>query len=326
MFEENALFEVLQTPTANEAQSEPLTAPATTAQEEKEDSSQQDAPVSPDLASQANVLFRLIRDFKSLADRACDAAIREAEHSSKIEEMAGAEMTSLRLQLRDKIEALDARDRAMRDSEALANEKIAALETALREKEEQLENCQARSRALLGEMDSLNLRLNEAAGAMKQAEARFREFAEHQQVKIGFLCQEIKNKDTLLQSKDVALKQLDEESRLTVSALETRLQAIYAILETKDAELREKESALETTVAHEKTVAQLMQQLAVESQALMTELGEKNELVAELESKAYRSFDNGFAPDPNVAIRSACYSLPAPMPAKPSSQEIGISS
>jgi hypothetical protein len=308
MFEDNALFELSQTLSVSEAQSGCFAAPAIPS--EGEEITQQDAdPVSPDVACQANVLFKLIRDLKALADRACDAAIRETEHSSKLE---------------DKIAALDARDLVMRDREALAKEKITALETALREKEEQLESCQARSRALLCEMDGLNLRLNEAAGAMKQAEARFREFAEHQQVKIGFLCQEIKNKDTLLQSKDVALKQLDEESRLTISALETRLQAIYAILETKDAELREKESALETTVAHEKTVAQLMQQLAVESQALMTELWEKNELVATLENKTYRSFENGFAPDPEVAVPAIAFS--PVMPAKPSSEEIAISS
>jgi vacuolar-type H+-ATPase subunit I/STV1 len=130
---------------------------------------------------------------------------------------------------------------------------------------------------------------------MKQAEARFRDFAEHQQGKISFLCQELKTKDHLLQAKDDALRQLDDESRSVISSLENRLQAIDAILQIKDAELREQQSALETNATREKTFAQLMQQLAVESEALMAELWEKNELVTELENKTYRSFDNGIA-------------------------------
>lgn len=304
MFEENALSEISELPTLNDARNEPVTVNADAGTGGNADGRQPSGVKSPlELGSQANLLFGLIRDFKLLADRACDAAVREARHSSKLEEMAGAELTSLRLQLKEKIEALDARDSTLREREAIAKEEIVSLEVILRDKEEQLENCQARARALLGEIDGLNLRLNEAASAMKQAEARFRDFADHQQGKISFLSQELKNKDNLLQAKDDALRQLNDESRLTISSLESRLQAIDAILESKDAELREKQCALETTAAHEQTFAQLMQQLAVESQALMAELWEKNELVAELENKTYRSFDNGFVLDQSGAVQ-----------------------
>ncbi|MGH7926398.1 MAG: hypothetical protein ACREQV_01195 [Candidatus Binatia bacterium] len=304
MFEENALFEVSEMPTLDEAKIEPVIADGDAAESGTANNQHQAGAKSPlEVDAQANLLFGLIRDFRLLADRACVAALREARHSSKLEEMAGAELTSLRIQLREKIAALDACDHTLREREAIAKDKIDALENTLRDKEEQLQDCQARSQALLGEIDGLNLRLNEAASAMKQSEARFRDFADHQQGKISFLCQEIKNKENLLQVKEAALKQLEDDSRSTIDSLETRLQAIGAILDTRDAELREKQSALETTAVHEKIVAQLMQQIALESQALMAELREKSEVVAELESKTYRPFDEGFALDQSSAVQ-----------------------
>jgi chromosome segregation ATPase len=217
--------------------------------------------------------------------------------------MAGAELISLRLQLKEKTEALDARDRALREREAIAKEKIEALEAALREKEEQIEGCQRRAQALLGEIDGLNGHLTEVASGMKQAEARFRDFAEQQQGRISFLCQELKVKEGLLQAKEDAMRQLEDESSLAISSLKDRLRASDSVLQTKEAELRDKRAALEANAANEKMFAQLMQELAAQSQALMAELSEKSELVSELENKTYRSFDNGIAFEQNGTVQ-----------------------
>jgi chromosome segregation ATPase len=303
MFEENALFEISEASNSNGADHQAAILDGDLSSVKTGGQDPAGWKSHAELDSQANLLFGLIRDFKSLAGRACDAALREALHASKLEEMAGAELISLRLQLKEKIDALDASDRTLREREAIAKEKIDTLEAALKEKEEQLENCQNRARTLLGEVEGLNGRLNEAASAMKQAEARFRDFAEQQQGRISFLRQELKSKENLLQAKEDEMRQLGDESRLAISSLEERLQAIDAVLQIKDTELRDKQTALETNAAHEKVFAQLMQQLAVESQALMSELWEKNELVAELENKTYCSFDNGFASEQNGALQ-----------------------
>jgi DNA repair exonuclease SbcCD ATPase subunit len=247
------------------------------------------------LDAQANLLRGLLHEFKSLTDRACDMAVREAQHSAQVQELAQAELVSLRLQLNEKNEALDARDRGLREREAIAKEKIESLETIVRDKDAQLENCLARSGGLLGEIDGLNLRLNEAATAMKQAETRFREFAEHQLGKITELQDEVKAKDDALQGKDAALRQLDKESRLAVGALERQLQTANADLQAKAAELREKETALQAAASGEQSAARLIQQLAAESQKLLAELREKNQRVSDMENKTHRSFDNGIA-------------------------------
>jgi hypothetical protein len=294
MFDETMHIDVTQLLNFNEAEikfvyTEPERADAGSEDMRHESGSEP----SVELDAQANLLRGLLHEFKSLADRACDTAVREAQHSAQVQELAQAELISLRLQLKEKHDALDARDRALREREAIAKEKIESLEAILRDKDGQLENCLARSGGLLSEIDGLNLRLNEAATAMKQAETRFREFAEHQLGKITELQDEVKAKEDAVQGKDAALRQLDEESRLAIGSLERRLQTADADLQAKATELREKEAALQAAASREQSAAQLMQQLAAESQILLAELRERNQLVSDLENKSCRSFDNG---------------------------------
>jgi len=261
------------------------------------------AEPSRGLDAEADLVRGLLHEFKSLTLRACDTAVREAQHSAQIEELAGVEVGSLRLQLREKNQALEARDQEWHEREALANERIESLETVLRDKDAQLENCQTRSRALLGEIDGLNLRLTEAATAIKQAETRFRDFADHQQSKINDLRDEVKAKEDALQGKEAALRQLDETSRATISDLERQLQTARINLEIREDALREKETALQAAASREQTVTQLIQQLAAESQRLMAELREKNQLVSEMENKTYRPFDNVIASTNGVIVQ-----------------------
>jgi DNA repair exonuclease SbcCD ATPase subunit len=294
MFDESTQIDVTELLNFNEAEIKFVYTEAEKTEARGESTQPEPGPERPlELDAQANLLRGLLHEIKSLTDRACDTAVREAQRSAQVEEMAGVELINLRLQLKEKNEALDARDRALREREALAKEKIESLQIISRDKDAQLENCHTRSRGLLGEIDGLNLRLNEAATAMKQAESRFRDFAEHQQGKMNELRDEVKAMEDTLQGKDAALRQLDEESRMAIGALERRLQTANANLETKEAELREKAAALQVAACCEQTVAQMMQQLAAESQTIMAELREKDQLVSEIENKMYRPFDNG---------------------------------
>jgi chromosome segregation ATPase len=247
---------------------------------------------APEFDAQADVLRGLLQEFKSLTNRACETAVREAQHSAHIEELAGIEVVTLKQQLKDKTEALAFQNKEFQERNAIAGSKIDSLEIQLREKAAQLENCQTRSQGLLGEIDGLNLRLNEAASAIKQAETRFRDFADHQQSKINALRDEVKAKDDALQAKDAELKQLDETLRATVGDLERQLEMARANLDAKEITLREKDAALQAAASREQAITQLFQQLAAESQRLMNELREKNQLVSEMENRTYRSFDN----------------------------------
>jgi chromosome segregation ATPase len=296
MLEDITQINVLDRLDLNEADIEPVAAKVGGA-DRRSANSLQEAGAEPqaEFDAQASLLLGLIHDFKSLTDRACDMAVREAQHSAQVEEMTGAEITSLRLQLKERDEALDTRERSLREREAVAREKIDSLEMMLRDKDAQLESCHGRARSLLGEIDGLDLRLKEAAAAMKQAEMRFRDFAEHQHGKINELRHDANVKEQTLLVKEAALKHLAEESHAVIGALETQLHDAARNLKTKETELREKEAALQAATAREQTFAQLMQQLAAESQKLMAELREKNQMVSELEKKPCRSFDDGIA-------------------------------
>jgi chromosome segregation ATPase len=289
MFDENALFEISEFIKIEQDE----TRAAHRAASKANGSHRAPAEQYREVDSKVNLLFRLIRDLKALANRACEAAVRESARATKAEETAAAELTGLRLQLKERSEALDARDRALREHETISHEKIGRLEAAVREKEEQIEGCHNRARALLAEIDSLQARLNEVAGGMRQAEARFRELAEQQQARINFLNEELEIKEGLLQAKEEAMRQLVEESRGAISSLEERLQAVDAVLEIKDAELREQQAALQANAANEKILAQLMQDLTVQSQALMAELSETNDLISELENRSHMELENG---------------------------------
>jgi chromosome segregation ATPase len=252
---------------------------------------------------QADVLRGLLHEFKSLTDRACDTAVREAQHSARIEELAGTEVIALKQQLKEKTEALVVQDTEFQERNAIASSRIDALEIQLHEKEAQLENCQTRSQGLLGEIDGLNLRLNEAASAIKQAETRFRDFADHQQSKINALRDEVKVKDDALQAKDAELNELHAKSRATIGDLEKQLEIARGDLEAKEAALREKEAALQAAASREQAITQLFQQLAAESQRLMTELREKSQLVSEMENRTYRSFDSVIAATEGTTVQ-----------------------
>ena len=304
MFDESMHIDVSELLNFNEADIKIVCSDAATAVSKAEITQQvPGAEPSRELDAQADVVRGLLHEFKSLTVRACDTALREAQHSAQVEELAGVEVGSLRLQLKEKDQALEARDREVHERESVANERIASLEMVLRDKDAHLENCQTRSRALLGEIDGLNLRLNEAATAIKQAETRFRDFADHQQNKINDLRDEAKAREDALQGKDAALKQLDETSRATIGDLERQLQTARITLQTKEDALREKEAALQAAASREQTVTQLIQQLAAESQRLMAELREKNQLVSEMENKTYRPFDNVIASTAGVIVQ-----------------------
>jgi chromosome segregation ATPase len=303
MFEENALFEIAEVLNVDGIDS-PAAAARGDAQGASTDPRHQPASASPQgLDSQASIFFGLIQDYKLLADRACEAAVREARHAAQIEEMAAAEITSLRLQLKEKIEALESRDRTLREREVIAKETIDGLEAALRDKEEQIATCQSRARALLGEIEGLNKRLSDIASGMNQAEARFRDFAGQQQGTINFLYQELKTKENLLQANEEVMRQLEDQARFALTSLEEKLQTMDATLQIKEAELREKQSALEMNAANDKILERFMQELTVQSQALMAELSEKKEVVAKLENNMHRSFESGFAIEQNGTVQ-----------------------
>jgi hypothetical protein len=90
MFDENALVEISESVTSIEQAEARAAHPAPN----KVNGSQPPPDRYREVDSKVNLLFRLIRDLKALANRACEAAVRESARATKVEETAAAEVTS----------------------------------------------------------------------------------------------------------------------------------------------------------------------------------------------------------------------------------------
>ncbi len=92
----------------------------------------------PEVGSHTKRVLRLIAELSSISDRACNAALKGAECSDRMDEIMARELTSLREQLAQKDESLLGLEMALAKAEQAAKEKIEDLEARLRGHEPQL--------------------------------------------------------------------------------------------------------------------------------------------------------------------------------------------
>lgn len=116
---------------------------------------------TPDVGSHTKRIWRLIAELNSISDRACNAALKGAECSDRMDQIIARELTSLREQLAQKDESLLGLELALARSERAAKEKIEHLEERIRGHESQLCEQQMELRQLRSERDYATCRLNE---------------------------------------------------------------------------------------------------------------------------------------------------------------------
>lgn len=114
-----------------------------------------------EVGSHTKRVWRLIAELNSISDRACNAALKGAECSDRMDEIMARELTSLREQLAQKDESLLGLEMALAKSEQAAKEKIEDLEGRVRGNESQLREQQMELRQLRSERDYATCRLNE---------------------------------------------------------------------------------------------------------------------------------------------------------------------
>ena len=177
-----------------------------------------------------------------------------------------AEMNHLREQLADlklaKEQAENALQQELKKTKALQasiveeqenglSEKVQALESELGEKQELLQTRSKELKAANSKVNSLRERLSAAGSAKKQAE--------------NVLQQQLKQKGELLESKEAALKELQESLGTRVDALEIALKEKDKLLNEREAELQvlgsEVNSLTESGSARERAKSLLMQEL-----------------------------------------------------------------
>ena len=182
-------------------------------------------------------LLNLLSELRSFADKACDAAVREAECAEHIKQTMGAEVNGLLEKIKEKDESLRAQEAALVKLEETSKAKFAELESRLREQESQLKNREVQSQHLASERDFLIGRLKEAEIAAQQAEAKAREFTERTEAELSDLRLQIAKREESLAARDMAICQFEGDLRTYIQTLQLRLQDTTVRLAKRQREL-----------------------------------------------------------------------------------------
>jgi len=243
-------------------------------------------PNDPDIASQTDQLLELINELKSITDRACDAAVRESECAERIEESKGNEVANLQVRLKEKEEALAARDAALRERDEKSSAKIQDLEMQLRDRKTRLEVREI-------EVEDLKTNLRDMTTRLHGAESQAREASGRLGAEITELARQLKETQTELEAKDHQLRDADGDLKAKNQDLEVRLQDLESQLQSGDAELKAKESLIQAAAARELEIGKLISRLSEECRKLSGELHEKSLIVAQLEKKQRHFISDG---------------------------------
>jgi chromosome segregation ATPase len=170
-----------------------------------------------------------------------------------------------------KTEVLQAKDSSVIEQENSLSGTVRALESELSEKQELLQTRSRELKAAKSKVNTLRERLAAIESAKKQTE--------------NVLQQQLKQKTELLQSKDAAMKELQESLRAKVQALEGQLEEKEKLLNDHDAKLEaigsEANSPTESGPTRKRAKSLLLQELQNRTELLQA----KEAIVKELEER-----------------------------------------
>src|SRR5258705_1987069 len=194
-----------------------------------------------DIEIQADQLLTYINKLTSLADRACNTAIRQNETTHLVEENRRSEMINLRTHLDQQSAQLHEQQLALLRLEHESKTKIAGLENQLQQ-----------TKFHRNEESGLELLRNEnakLASRLREAEARAEQARSHTQGDIAPLSQDVAElrlqlakRDETIQSKNNAIKNIEVDFRAKILALEQSLRDTQAELRNHEAQLKEKDA------------------------------------------------------------------------------------
>jgi chromosome segregation ATPase len=179
---------------------------------------------------------------------------------------------SLAEELRKDRESLRAKDSALKELEKNWRAKLHALETQMTEKQELLQIRNTEFEALKSEASLLTARVAEAASTKDRAEK--------------VLQQELKKKTELLQSKDIAFKELETNLSARFHDLENQLGEKEASLKDRVAELDALRSQLTKMGSSQKDVESLLRQELSKAKAV---LEARDSTIKELEERSNKT-------------------------------------
>src|SRR5215831_517690 len=255
----------------------------------------------PEIDSHLNRLLNLWKRLKSITDRASDAescslacsqdfellaiaALREAEYADLIEQSMETELTTLCGELKQKDEALQARETTLVRLEETSKAKLSELETRIQNQENQLRDREMERQQLRSERDHLVRRLNETELAAKRPEA---------QAQICTFSLETAKRADSVGARQSDLHRVEGDQKTDIESLQLRLQDAEAKLESQEKTLQEREAGIHTAALREKEIGKLIERLSSECEKLSAELCEKELIISRLKDTTRYSFING---------------------------------
>ena len=245
-----------------------------------------DANTILDIEIQADQLLNYINKLTSLADHACDTAIRQTETTQLIEENRHTEINDLRKKVDQQNEKLHEQQIALIRLEQQSKAQIAALERQLKHRETyRLEADELN--VLRRENSDLGQHLNHAEEqAAKPSAKTVRESPASPSEETVELKRQLASKDEIIQAKNNGTKSLEIEFRAKVLELEQRLRDAQAELQKQEEKLKQKDTLIQATAVKEAEMGNLIKRLSAECDALSGELQSKRQAVAPSQSKA----------------------------------------
>lgn len=237
-----------------------------------------------DIEIQADQLLAYIDKLTSLADRACNTAIRQNETTHLIEENRRSEMINLRSHLDQQGTQLHEQQLALVRLEHESKAKIASLETQL-QLAKLHRNEGSELQLLRAENANLTRRLHEAEALTKQAQPRVQGDLAPLNQEVAELRLQLAKRDETIQNKNSAIKNIELDLRAKILALEQNLRDVQAELKAHEAKLKEKDALIQATAAKEAEMGNLIKRLSNECSKLSNELHEKNRRPAQTELK-----------------------------------------
>jgi hypothetical protein len=253
-----------------------------------------DANCIVDIEIQADQLLSYIDKLTSLADRACNTAIRQTETAQFLEKNRFTEIARLQRQLEQQKEHYQEQQLALLRVEHESKSRIASLESQLHQiaihqryadKDNELEILRARE-------TTVGRQLAEERAIAKHVRKPDHSDPNPHDQDVAELRLQLAKRDETIEIKNRAIKEIEVEYRAKFLELEKRLAAAESQLELQETKLREKEAQIMATGVKEAEVGNLIKRLSAECAALNSELQEKNQRLIQIETKKEKTIND----------------------------------
>ncbi len=251
--------------------------------------------IPPEIQSRFSRLSNLLSKLRSITDQASDdndwhsslsqdfellatAALREVECADFIEKSMETDLTTLRGEIKQKAEALQAQKMEFAGLEETLKTNVAELETRIQKQDAQLKELQRERQQLTTERDNLVNCLTESELTAKQADARLREAGERLEAELSALRDFIAKREEALDARESELHRAEADQRTAIESCQLRL-------EETEREINEKNRSILAASAREVEIGKLIERLSSECERLSAELCEKTLIISQLETE-----------------------------------------